>query len=226
MTDAGESVEPDAVLIHASANCESTTVGSGRASGRSSHVLPGAVIGRDCNICDQVFIENDVIVGDRVTVKSGVQLWDGVAWRTTCSWVPTRRSPTTDGRAVGRACRGPEYRGRGGASIGGNATILPDVTSGRGRWWAREPSSRVTCRRAIVYGNPAEIRGYADESGSDAGSRRQGGGVVTSRLGARLSIPLLRDGARQWRVARRRFRVVDDLQRWYWSGIPDRSPPP
>lgn len=68
---------PDA-FIHASAICESESIGAGTRIWAFAHLLPGARIGRECNICDHVFIENDVVVGDRVTIKSGVQLWDGV----------------------------------------------------------------------------------------------------------------------------------------------------
>ena len=122
---------PPGVRVHPRGLCESETVGEGTRVWAFAHVMPGAVVGRDCNICDHTFIENDVIVGDRVTIKSGVQLWDGVrleddvfvgpnATFTNDPFPRSRRPPGTFSTTV--IARG--------ASIGANATILPNLTIG------------------------------------------------------------------------------------------------
>lgn len=66
------------IIVHATSEVQSASVGDGTRIWQYCVVLANARIGRDCNICAHVFIENDVVIGDRVTIKSGVQLWDGL----------------------------------------------------------------------------------------------------------------------------------------------------
>jgi acetyltransferase-like isoleucine patch superfamily enzyme len=127
-------------------------------------VLPGAVIGADCNICDHVFIENDVRIGDRVTIKSGVQLWDGVvleddvvvgpnATFTNDSFPRSKKPPSEFLKTIIKA----------GASIGGNATILPGLTVGRNAMvGAGAVVTQDVPANALVVGNPAYISGYVE----------------------------------------------------------------
>lgn len=156
-----------APFVHPSGLCESTKVGAGTRIWAFAHVLPGATIGTDCNICDHVLIENDVVVGDRVTVKSGVQLWDGVHLEddvfvgpnVTFTNDPFPRSkvyPDSFARTVVRK----------GASLGGNATVLPGLEIGGGAMvGAGAVVTRSVPPRAIVLGNPARIVGYVDSTG-------------------------------------------------------------
>jgi UDP-2-acetamido-3-amino-2,3-dideoxy-glucuronate N-acetyltransferase len=151
-------------FIHERALCESDTVGDRTRVWAFAHILPGAVIGEDCNICDGVFVEGDVVVGDRVTVKCGVQLWDGVtleddvfvgpnATFTNDMFPRSRQHPDAYARTVVQR----------GASIGANATILPGVTIGASAMvGAGSVVTRDVPPYAIVVGNPARIRGYAD----------------------------------------------------------------
>jgi UDP-2-acetamido-3-amino-2,3-dideoxy-glucuronate N-acetyltransferase len=159
-------------FVHPQALCESSTVGEGTRVWAFAHVLPGAEIGRDCNICDGVFIENDVVVGDRVTVKCGVQLWDGVRLADDV-FVGPNATFTND--AFPRSKQYPDRFSSivvgTGASIGGNATLLPGVSVGR---HAMVGAGAVVTRNvppnAIVVGNPARIVGYVD-SGRPRGQR-------------------------------------------------------
>lgn len=154
-------------FIHPAAICESPFVGEGTRVWAFVHILPGARIGADCNICDGVFVENDVIVGDRVTVKSGVQLWDGVRLAdgvfvgpnvtfTNDPFPRSRRPPKAFAVTVVEA----------GASIGANATILPGVRIGtHAMVGAGSVVTRDVPPNAIVYGNPAVLRGYLTDDG-------------------------------------------------------------
>lgn len=151
-------------FVHPKALCETSHVGVGTRIWAFVHILPGARLGRDCNICDGVFIENDVVIGDRVTVKCGVQLWDGVTIEddvfigpnATFTNDPFPRSkvyPKQFSRTVIRR----------GASIGANATILPDIEIGAGAMvGAGAVVTHTVPPNAIVVGNPARITGYVE----------------------------------------------------------------
>lgn len=150
--------------IHPNALVESPHIGEGTRVWAFAHILPGARIGQDCNICDGVFVEGDVVVGDRVTVKIGVQLWDGVRLEDDV-FVGPNATFTNDLRP--RSRQYPEQFlttiVRKGASIGANATILPGITIGAGAMvGAGAVVTRDVPPGAVVVGNPARIRGYAD----------------------------------------------------------------
>lgn len=151
-------------FVHSHALCESDNVGDGTRIWAFAHVLPGAAIGADSNICDGVFVENDVVIGDRVTIKCGVQVWDGVTLEDDVFIGP---NATFTNDIFPRSKQYPESFGRTvvkqGASIGANSTILPGLTIGAGAMvGAGSVVTRDVPENAIVVGNPARIRGYAN----------------------------------------------------------------
>jgi acetyltransferase-like isoleucine patch superfamily enzyme len=151
-------------FVHPQGICETTNIGANSRVWAFAHVLPGASIGADVNINDHVFVENDVVIGDRVTLKSGVQVWDGVRLEDDV-FVGPNATFTND--PFPRSKQYPERFAtttvRRGASIGGGAVILPGVTIGRGAMvGAGAVVTHDVPANAIVVGNPARIRGYAD----------------------------------------------------------------
>lgn len=153
-------------FVHEKGICESRAVGAGSRIWAFAHVLPGAVIGRDCNICDFVLIENDVVLGDRVTVKCGVHLWDGLRIGNDV-FIGPNAVFTND--AFPRSKQYPESFLQSivqdGASIGANATILPGLTIGqKAMVGAGAVVTRDVPPNAVVYGNPARVHGYCDDS--------------------------------------------------------------
>ncbi len=151
---------------HSSALLESDKIGNGTRIWAFAHVLPGAVIGADCNICDHVFIENDVLIGDRVTIKCGVQIWDGVRLEDDVFIGP---NVTFTNDAFPRSRQYPEEFAKTtvcqGASIGANATILPNLVIGRNAMiGAGSVVTRNVPPNAIVVGNPARITGYVNSA--------------------------------------------------------------
>ncbi|MCH7891717.1 MAG: N-acetyltransferase, partial [Gemmatimonadetes bacterium] len=110
------------------------------------------------------FIENDVVVGNRVTLKSGVQLWDGIRIEDDVFIGP---NVTFTNDPFPRSKQYPERFLKTvieqGASIGGNATLLPGITVGEG---AMVGGGSVVTKNvpahAVVRGNPARIVRYTN----------------------------------------------------------------
>lgn len=152
----------DRFFVHPQAICESVNVGEGTRIWEFAHVMPNARIGTDCNICNGVFIENDVEIGDRVTIKPGVQLWDGMRIEDDV-FIGPNATFTNDLYPRSRQWQQkvPITLIEVGASIGGNATILPGLRIGRGSMvGAGAVVTKDVPPNAVVYGNPARIRGY------------------------------------------------------------------
>lgn len=127
-----------------------------------SHILSNVIIGDECNICDHTLIETGVKIGNRVTVKSGVYIWAGLeieddVFIGPCVAFTNDKYP--------RSKQYPEMfqttRLKQGCSIGANATILSNIQIGK---WAMIGAASVVTKDipdyAIVYGNPAKIKGW------------------------------------------------------------------
>lgn len=164
------------VLVHPTADVQTTAMGRNTRIWQFCVVLPGAIIGVDCNIGSHCFIENDVIIGDRVTVKSGVQMWDGLRVDDDVFIGPNtsfandcfpRSKQLPQSMSVTQIAKG--------ASIGAGAIILPAITIGAG---AIVAAGAVITKNipphAIVRGNPARITGYVD-----SGSRERAHAPIT-----------------------------------------------
>jgi acetyltransferase-like isoleucine patch superfamily enzyme len=131
------------------------------------NIMDGVKIGANCNICDHCFIEKGVVLGNNVTVKCGIYIWDGIEIEDDVFLGPNVVF-TNDIRP-----RSKQYievvktKIKKGASIGANSTILAGVTIG---CYAMCGIGSVVTRDvpdyALVYGNPAKIRGWIDENGA------------------------------------------------------------
>lgn len=173
--------------IHATADVKSLQIGERTKIWQFVVVLPNAKIGNDVNICSHCFIENDVVIGDRVTIKCGVQLWDGINIEDDVFIGP---NVTFTNDRFPRSKLYPESFARTlickGASIGANATILPNVTIGRNAMiGAGAVVTRSVPPNAIVVGNPAKIIGYVDAKNgkiinSEKPSSQQQGKIETT----------------------------------------------
>ena len=118
-------------MIHPLSDVQSKNIGEDTNVWQFCVVLPKAKIGKNCNICSHCLIENDVVIGDNVTIKCGVQIWDGMIVEDNVFIGPN---------ATFCNDRYPKSRNKDwklepivikkGATIGGNATILPGITIG------------------------------------------------------------------------------------------------
>ena len=154
----------DNVFIHELANVLSKRIGKHTKIWKFSVILENAFIGENCNINCHTFIENDVIIGNNVTIKSGVYLWDGVRIEDNVFIGPNVTFVNDKyPRSKQYLKEFPKTLIKKGASIGANATILDGITIGE---YALIGAGSVVTSNvpdyALVYGNPAKIKGWMD----------------------------------------------------------------
>ncbi|MBZ5535384.1 MAG: N-acetyltransferase [Acidobacteriia bacterium] len=147
---------------------EGAEVGSGTRIWHFSHVMPRARIGRNCNLGQNVHVASDVTIGNNVKIQNNVSLYTGVVIEDDAFLGPSMVF-TNVINPRSHVSRREEYQttqvGRG-ASIGANATILCGVTLGRYCFvGAGAVVSKNIPDYALVYGNPARIKGWMCQCG-------------------------------------------------------------
>jgi len=159
------------VFIHPTADVSpEADLGEGVRIWNLAQIREGVRIGADCIIGKNVYVDFGVAIGTRVKIQNnssvfhGVTLGDGVfVGPHVCfcnDMLPRAISP--DGSLKGQDDWevGPTTVGYG-ASIGAGSIILPNVTIGS---FAMVGAGSVVTRSvpayALVYGNPAAVRGY------------------------------------------------------------------
>jgi len=154
--------------IHPLADVQSTKISTGTTIWQFSVVLSGAKIGKNCNINALTLIENDVVLGDNITVKSGVQIWDGLRVEDNV-FIGPNVTFTNDftPRSKQRPTKFLKTTLKQGASIGANSTIVGGLIVGK---YAMIGVGSVVTKNVpdytLVYGNPAQPKGYVCECGS------------------------------------------------------------
>jgi len=192
------------VFIHPTALvAESARVGYGTKIWHQAQVREGAQIGRNVILAKGVYVDADVTLGDNVKVQNYVSIYHGVTIEDgvfvgphvcfTNDNLPRAITPkgtlkSADDWTVGR------IRVKRGASLGANATILPEATIGA---WALVGAGAVVTKdvpdHGLVVGNPARLAGFV----CTCGARLQSGDIRESQMNARclacgdiVSIPL------------------------------------
>jgi UDP-2-acetamido-3-amino-2,3-dideoxy-glucuronate N-acetyltransferase len=142
---------------------EPCSIGKGTKIWHFSHVMKNSNIGRDCNIGQNVVISPDVTIGNNVKIQNNVSVYTGCILEDDVFCGPSMVF-TNVVNPRSHVTRKDEYKTtlvRRGASLGANCTVVCGTTIGR---YAFVGAGSVVTRDipdyALVYGNPARVRGW------------------------------------------------------------------
>ena len=144
---------------------EKVVIGEGTKIWHFSHVSKNAEIGEKCNFGQNVFIGSGVKIGNYVKIQNNVSVYEGVILEDYVFCGPSMvftnvRTPR---------CEYPRNTAndyadtiiKRGVSIGANATIVCGITLGKNAFvGAGAVVTKDVPDYAMVYGNPAQIKGY------------------------------------------------------------------
>jgi len=165
------------IYIHPTAIVESDEIGEETKIWHFVHVRDKARIGKNCNIGKGVYIDTEVEIGDSVKIQNFVSVYKGVKIEDDVFIGP---SVTFTNDMHPRAFIWNEDKVistlvKKGASIGANSTILCGVTIGK---YAMIGAGSVVTENvpdhALVYGNPAKLKGFVCECGRKAQLKKTG----------------------------------------------------
>ena len=157
------------ITIHPTAIVDAgATIGDGTRVWHWVHICAGARIGAGCSFGQNVFIGNRVVIGSNVKIQNNVSVYDNVTLQDDVFCGPSMVFTNVyNPRAA--VSRKHEYRDtlvKRGATLGANCTIVCGHTVGE---YAFVGAGSVVTKDvppyAMVYGNPARVRGYACECG-------------------------------------------------------------
>jgi len=157
--------------VHESSYVDSpSSIGEGTKIWHFSHVLPGCEIGHNCNIGQNVVIGPHVRIGNRVKIQNNVSVYEGVELEDEVfcgpSMVFTNVFTPRSGTPRNSSSDYLRTLVKKGASIGANATIVCGNSVGEYAFvGAGSVVTKDVPAYAVVYGNPARVRGYACECG-------------------------------------------------------------
>lgn len=156
---------------------EGAEIGAGTRIWHFCHVMPRARIGRNCTLGQNVFVGSDVIIGNNVKIQNNVSIYTAVTIKDDVFLGPSMVF-TNVVNPRSQVPRKDEYQKtlvKRGASIGANATIVCGVTLGRCCFvGAGAVVTKDVSDYALVYGNPARIRGWMCRCGVKLSFEQQG----------------------------------------------------
>lgn len=149
---------------------EPCAIGEGTKIWHFCHVMAHSSIGKRCSIGQNVVISPHVRIGNNVKIQNNVSVYEGVVLEDDVfcgpSMVFTNVTTPRSGTPRNTSADYAETIIKRGATIGANATIVCGHTLGEFAFvGAGAVVTKDVPAYAMVYGNPARIRGYACECG-------------------------------------------------------------
>jgi len=142
---------------------EPCTIGKGTKIWHFCHLMANTVVGEHCNFGQNVVISPGCVVGNNVKIQNNVSVYTGVILEDDVFCGPSAVF-TNVVNPRSHVPRQDEYKRtlvKRGASIGANATVVCGVTLGRYCFiGAGAVVTRDVPDHAMVYGNPARLRGW------------------------------------------------------------------
>ena len=142
---------------------EPCSIGAGTKIWHFSHIMCNCRIGPKCNIGQNVVISPDVVIGSNVKIQNNVSVYTGCILEDDVFCGPSMVF-TNVINPRSHVLRKSEYKQtlvKRGASLGANCTVVCGTTIGR---YAFVGAGSVVTRDvpdyALVYGNPARVRGW------------------------------------------------------------------
>ena len=157
-------MEERSYFVHASSLVDAPVdIGAGTKIWHFSHVMSNCRIGERCNIGQNVVISPDVTIGNNVKIQNNVSVYTGCVLEDDVFCGPSMVF-TNVVNPRSHVIRKSEYKQtlvKKGASLGANSTIVCGITIGR---YAFIGAGAVVTRDvpdyALIYGNPARLRGW------------------------------------------------------------------
>lgn len=148
-------IDPTAIIA------KSAVIGRGTQIWAFVQIGDGAKIGENCVIGNGVYIDRNIVIGNNVKIHNKTLLYEGLLVEDNCFIGPnvcfTNDKYPSAGKT--RDLSTTRWRIKEGASIGANATILPDVNIGKNAVvGAGSVVTKSVPDGAVVYGNPARIK--------------------------------------------------------------------
>jgi UDP-2-acetamido-3-amino-2,3-dideoxy-glucuronate N-acetyltransferase len=157
------------VYVHPSSYLdEGVSIGAGTKIRHFCHILSGVGIGENCTVGQNVVIGPDVSIGNGCRIQNNVSVYKGVTLEDGVFCGPSMVftnvfNPRAHIRRMDEAR--PTLVKRG-ATLGANCTVVCGVTVGS---FAFVGAGAVVAKdvpdHALVYGNPATVRGWVCECG-------------------------------------------------------------
>ncbi|MDR2935532.1 MAG: acetyltransferase [Candidatus Adiutrix sp.] len=151
---------------------EEVSIGDGAKIWHFCHIMPKTVIGADCNIGQNVVIGPEVVVGRGCKIQNNVSIYKGVTLEDEVFCGPSMvfTNVFNPRAAIRRMAEARPTLVRRGASLGANCTVICGVTIGR---FALVGAGALVAKdvpdHALVYGNPAGLRGWVCACGEKLG---------------------------------------------------------
>ena len=193
-------------FVHPTAEVSANArLGAGCRVWRQAHIREGASVGPGCTIGAGVYVGAGVRLGTNCKIQNGALLYEGLTLGDgvfvgpqvcfTNDRLPRAVNPdgtlkTADDWEVGR------IQVAEGAAIGAGSVVVTGVTIGR---WALVGAGSVVTSDvpdfALIFGQPARIRGWVDRHGHRLRVRATGEGFLGTCDTCAATVPLPREAA-------------------------------